>query len=118
MITIDTQADAFIQRWQGNDGSEKANFQLFISELCALLGVAQPDPACKDNKQNAYVFERRVDLFKVDGSSNNGFIDCYRRDCFVLEGKHTGKKSDSVGLDNAMIRARNQAEGYIRNLPE
>ena len=118
MITIDTQADAFIQRWQGNDGSEKANFQLFISELCALLGVAQPDPACKDNKQNAYVFERRVDLFKVDGSSNTGFIDCYRRDCFVLEGKHTGKKSDSVGLDNAMIRARNQAEGYIRNLPE
>ncbi|QTR52626.1 class I SAM-dependent DNA methyltransferase [Thiothrix unzii] len=117
MITTDTHADAFIQRWQGKDGSEKANFQLFLGELCELLDVEKPQPALGDNVLNTYVFERRIDLVKVDGSSNTGFIDLYRRDCFVLEGKSTGKKYGSTGLDTAMSRARNQAEGYIRNLP-
>ncbi len=117
MITTDAHADAFIQRWQGKDGSEKANFQLFLGELCELLGVEKPQPAHADNTLNAYVFERRIDLVKVDHRSNTGFIDLYRRDCFVLEGKSTGKKYGSTGLDTAMSRARNQAEGYIRNLP-
>lgn len=117
MITTDTHADAFIQRWQGKDGSEKANLQIFLNDLCDLLGVEKPQPAHADNTLNAYVFERRIDLLKVDHRSNRGFIDLYRRDCFVLEGKSTGKKHGSTGLDTAMSRARNQAEGYIRNLP-
>jgi hypothetical protein len=117
MITTDAHADAFIQRWRGKDGSEKANLQLFLGELCELLGVEKPQPAHADNTLNAYVFERRIDLVKVDHRSNTGFIDLYCRDCFVLEGKSTGKKHGSTGLDTAMSRARNQAEGYIRNLP-
>lgn len=117
MITTDTHADAFIQRWQGKDGSEKANLQLFLGELCELLGVEKPQPAQADNKLNAYVFERRIDLLKVDHSSNTGFIDLYCRDCFVLEGKSTGKKYGSTGLDTAMIRAHRQAKNYIENLP-
>ena len=90
MITTDTHADAFIQRWQGKDGSEKANLQIFLNDLCDLLGVEKPQPAHADNTLNAYVFERRIDLLKVDHRSNRGFIDLYRRDCFVLEGKSTG----------------------------
>ncbi|QTR46656.1 class I SAM-dependent DNA methyltransferase [Thiothrix litoralis] len=117
MITTDTPADAFIQRWQGKDGSEKANLQFFLGELCELLGVEKPQPAQADNKLNAYVFERRIDLLKVDHSSNTGFIDLYCRDCFVLEGKSTGKKYGSTGLDTAMIRAHRQAKNYIENLP-
>ncbi|QQZ28072.1 class I SAM-dependent DNA methyltransferase [Thiothrix subterranea] len=117
MIITDTHADAFIQRWQGKDGSEKANLQLFLGELCELLGVEKPQPAHADNKLNAYVFERRIDELKDDRSSNTRFIDLYRRDCFVLEGKSTGKKFGSSGLDTAMSRARNQADGYIRSLP-
>ncbi|OQX13238.1 MAG: SAM-dependent methyltransferase [Thiothrix lacustris] len=117
MIITDTHADAFIQRWQGKDGSEKANLQLFLSELCELLGVEKPQPAHADNTLNAYVFERRIDLLKTDRSANTGFIDLYRRGCFVLEGKSTGKKYGSTGLDTAMSRARNQADGYIRSLP-
>jgi len=57
MITTDTHADTFIQRWQGKDGSEKANLQLFLSELCELLGVEKPQPAHADNTLNAYVFD-------------------------------------------------------------
>ena len=51
---------AFITRWQHASGSERANYQLFITELCELLGVPKPDPARDDTRDNAYVFERRV----------------------------------------------------------
>ena len=76
---------AFITRWQAATGSERANHQLFLTELCALLGVPQPDPARDDTRDNAYVFERRVQFAHGDGSASNGFIDCYKRGHFVLE---------------------------------
>ncbi len=37
--------DACVQRGQGVSGSERANDQLFIGELCLLLDVPAPDPA-------------------------------------------------------------------------
>jgi hypothetical protein len=38
--------DAFIARWQGRGGGqERANYALFLSELCDVLGVSRPDPA-------------------------------------------------------------------------
>ena len=33
-------ADEFIAKWQPSGGNERANTQLFIADLCALLGVA------------------------------------------------------------------------------
>ncbi|RLA40753.1 MAG: hypothetical protein DRQ64_03965, partial [Gammaproteobacteria bacterium] len=72
----------FIQRWENADGTEKANFQLFLTELCTALCLPQPDPAGSDNCGNAYVFERRVDGQRPDGSYKLGFADLYRRDCF------------------------------------
>ncbi|WP_020394572.1 class I SAM-dependent DNA methyltransferase [Thiolinea disciformis] len=117
VVNTDLSVQSFIQRWQGKTGSEKANYQLFLTELCELLAVDKPEPAQNDNKQNAYVFERRVDMFDSSGKSNPGFIDLYKRDSFVLEAKSTGKKVGSGGLDVALERAYNQAEGYIKNLP-
>ena len=117
VIDTDLAVQRFIQRWQGKTGSEKANYQLFLTELCELLAVDKPEPAQNDNKQNAYVFERRVDMFDASGKSNPGFIDLYKRDSFVLEAKSTVKKVGSGGLDVALERAYNQAEGYIKNLP-
>ncbi len=35
----------FITRWQASGASERANYQLFLSELCELLGVEKPRPA-------------------------------------------------------------------------
>ncbi|WP_343036101.1 class I SAM-dependent DNA methyltransferase, partial [Aromatoleum toluvorans] len=109
--------DLFIQRWQKAGGSERANYQLFLTELCALLDLPQPKPAGDDTRDNAYVFERRVVMRQPDGGSNNGFIDLYRRGCFVLEAKQTGKALDSSGWDKAMLRAHNQADQYARALP-
>lgn len=109
--------EEFIGRWENVSGTEKANYQLFLTELCTLLALPQPDPASNDNEQNAYVFERRVDISKADGSVNRGFIDLYRRGAFVLEAKQTGKGLETQGWDKAMLAAQNQADQYVRALP-
>jgi hypothetical protein len=111
------QLSDFIARWQNAGGSERANYQLFLTELCALLGLPQPEPAGVDHERNAYVFERRVDIRHPDGSITRGFIDLYKRGCFVLEAKQTGKGLDTAGWDKAMLAAQNQADQYVRALP-
>jgi len=113
--------ESFIARWSQASGSERSNCQPFVMELCTLLGLPQPDPARDDTRDNAYVFERRVTFAHGDGSQSNGFIDCYRRGTFVLEAKKVkvGRAGDTLtkGFDDALMRARNQAEGYARALP-
>jgi hypothetical protein len=59
---------AFITRWQKSGASERANYQLFLSELCDLLGVPRPDPTTPDDAANAYVFERAVTFHHGDGT--------------------------------------------------
>ena len=110
-------ADDFIKRWENANGSERANYQLFLTELCALIGLDRPDPASEDTEDNAYVFERKVGFRHADGTGSNGFIDLYRRGCFVCEAKQTNKALDSKGWDNAMLRAHAQAQQYARALP-
>ncbi|WP_018875418.1 DNA methyltransferase [Thioalkalivibrio sp. ALE31] len=112
------QVEAFLDRWRDTGGSERANYQLFLTELCALLDLPQPDPASDDTRDNAYVFERRVTIRNPDGTENRGYIDLYRRGCFVLEAKQTGKGLHTQGWDKAMLAAQNQADQYVRALPE
>jgi hypothetical protein len=111
------RVDAFIGRWAKATGSERANYQLFVTDLCALLGLPQPEPASDDTRDNAYVFERRVTFAHGDGTQAPGFIDCYRRGAFVLEAKKVKAGPATKGFDDALMRARNQAEGYARALP-
>ena len=131
----DTTA-AFITRWEPSGGKELANYQSFLIELCALLGVAPPEPTTADDRHNAYVFERSVPFLHSDIGSGTGRIDLYKRGCFVLETKqgvdrHIAAdpflKSDTQtrkghavrgtgGWDAAMYRAKEQAEGYARSL--
>ena len=49
-------ANAFISRCSKASPSERANSQLFLSELCDLIGVAHPD----SNRENGYGFEYQV----------------------------------------------------------
>jgi len=109
--------EAFIAKWQGKDGSERANYQLFITELCALLGVPKPNPAHHDSAENAYTFERHVKMSQGDGSEADRFLDCYRRGAFVLEAKKVRAGAHTKGFGEAMLRARAQAETYARALP-
>lgn len=109
--------EAFIARWQHASGTERANYQLFLTELTEVLDLPRPEPAREGTEDNAYVFERRVDFRHGDGSESRGFIDLYRRQAFVCEAKQTGETLGSGRWDNAMLRARGQAEAYARALP-
>lgn len=116
MAEISNTVETFIARWSAAGGSERANYQLFIGELCALLGLPTPDPARDDTRDNAYVFERRITFRHGDGSQTAGFIDCYRRGAFVLEAKKI-RTGGAQTFDDALMRARAQAENYARALP-
>ena len=78
---------AFIARWSHAQSAERANYALFLTELCDILDVPHPDPASSDTENNAYVFERAVPLHQRDGKTTTGRIDLYKRGCFVLEAK-------------------------------
>ena len=57
---------AFIARWQKSGAADRANYQIFLSELCDVLGVPRPDPTTPDDEANAYVFERAVTFHHGD----------------------------------------------------
>ena len=134
--------EAFIARWQGREGGqERANYALFLSELCDVLGVARPDPASATTEANDYVFERVVQDLHAEGGVSHRRIDLYKRGSFVLEAKQSrqkggkkevlgqpdlfagaepsrrGARSASRAWDVLMFNARRQAEGYARALP-
>ena len=134
-------AEIFITRWQNNaGGAERANYALFLTELCDVIGVARPDPASHETEFNEYAFERGVT--KRDGGERvgSGRIDLYKRGSFVLEAKQSrwkgGKKSvagqtdmfsaesepklrsrSDRNWDVLMMNARRQAEDYAKALP-
>src|SRR5437762_2637581 len=56
----ENKIEAFIERWQRSAASERANYALFLAELCDVLGVPRPEPATGDPDQDKYRFERPV----------------------------------------------------------
>jgi len=137
----DSPAQPFIDRWKKSGAAERANYGLFLTELCDALGVQRPDPATPNDDENAYVFDRTVTFHHPDGSSSTGFIDLYKRGCFVLEAKQGVEKKEreealseagqaraksakkgtatrgSTLWDEAMLKAQGQADQYARALP-
>ncbi|MAA98198.1 MAG: restriction endonuclease subunit M [Stappia sp.] len=133
--------EAFIAKWQGQEGGqERANYALFLTELCDVLDETHPDVAGATHANNDYVFERAVQEKSRDGATSHKRIDLYKRDCFVLEAKQSRQFGDKKlgdtpalpGLDTPargrrsganrswdvlMMNARTQAENYVRLLP-
>ena len=128
----------FIERWKASGASERANYQLFLSEICDVLGVPRPEPTQAEDEHNHYVFEKSVTFKHGDGTTTNGRIDLYKRGCFVLEAKQgvspthvhmvlpTPKKRarrsghgrrGSAQWDHSLVAARAQADRYARALP-
>jgi hypothetical protein len=52
----------FIERWASSGAAERANYQIFLAELCDVLAVPRPEPTKPDEDENAYVFEKAVTL--------------------------------------------------------
>ena len=93
--------------------SELSTSQSFLIDLCRLLGVDVPHPTPEQD----YMFERPINFRHGDGSTSAGRIDLYRRGSFVLESKKLKAGGHAKGFDDALLRARSQAEGYARALP-
>jgi restriction-modification enzyme MmeI-like protein len=88
-----SHVDAFIARWTAREGgAERANYALFLVELCDLIGVRRPDPAGQETERNEYVFERAVRFRHDDGTTSPGRIDLYKKGSFVLEAKQSKKR--------------------------
>jgi hypothetical protein len=80
-------AGIFITRWQQSSAAERANYALFLSELCDYLDLPRPDPSQANEDANSYVIDKAVYFQNLDGSSTTNYIDLYKRNCFVLEAK-------------------------------
>jgi hypothetical protein len=135
----------FASRWLRSGGAERANYQAFLHELCALLGVEPPQPSGELASQDAYVYERAV-TFQDGSKKSTGRLDLYKRGCFVLETKQgtnspddqqRADAADAAALgqapqerrrrghavrgtrkwDQMMTEARNQALRYVQALP-
>ncbi|MBJ7448228.1 MAG: class I SAM-dependent DNA methyltransferase, partial [Brevundimonas sp.] len=128
--------DAFIDRWSAaRGGAERANYQMFLTELCEALDLPRPDPASDQTALNDYVFERGVKRRESEGSASTLRIDLYKRGCFILEAKQsrasqrddqptlfkadeTASTAASEGRWDVLMRnARKQAEDYAFRLP-
>lgn len=129
--------EIFIERWsQARGGAERANYQMFLTELCEALGLPRPDPASDDTRTNDYVFERGVKRRESEGFASTLRIDLYKRGCFILEAKQSRAayrddgqtslfKADEAAStaasqgkwDVLMRNARRQAEDYVFRLP-
>ena len=108
---------SFITRWQNSGAAERTNYQLFLSELCDLLGVARPEPTKPDDTDNAYVFERCVTFHHPDGTTSTGRIDLYKRASFVLEAKQGVEKREAAeALADATLGAHYTPRAYIERL--
>ncbi|UZK64755.1 class I SAM-dependent DNA methyltransferase [Sphingomonas sp. M1-B02] len=90
--------DEFIEKWSKSGGNERANTHLFVNDLCALIGVREPQPTRSDAAANDYVYERNVIKTEIDGTTSNGWIDCYKRDSFILEAKQ-GSAADIEAVE-------------------
>jgi hypothetical protein len=138
MPAVDLTPIAFIERWSNSGAAERANYAMFLSELCDLLGVERPAPTAADDARNTYVFEKPVAFPNADGTTSTGRIDLYRRGHFVCETKQGAerKKEEADPLapkataartghgvrgtqawDAAMVAARGQAERHVRAIP-
>src|SRR5947208_6776675 len=103
-VTDTAKLETLIAAASASGGAEPANYQLFIERLCGALGLPGPDLAREENSLNDYVFERRIDFKHPDGTTTSGFIDCYRKNSFVLEAKQSRKRQKArLAVDQLLL---------------
>jgi hypothetical protein len=96
---------ALAEKWDAVPAAERANFQPYVTEFCAALGVARPQP-----RGSGYEFEYPVTTTdRKTGKDVTNFVDLYRQGHFILEAKHT---EAGAGADRVLGAAYGQAKGY------
>ena len=117
--------DEFIAKWENCSGSERANYAVFLTELSNVLGVEAPGP------NDDYRIDRPAPGGAEAGGT--GFIDLYKRGCFILEAKQSKQVCELPPLsglddvptaqsgakyDELMRRAFRQARRYAQSLTQ
>jgi len=102
--------DSFIQRWRDlPGGTERADYQMFLGELCDALDLPRPNPASAPVAGPAYRFEH-----PVRGDKSQPLrIDLYKQDAFVLEAKQSrlaGKDKAIPGQSELFTVEKDQAQ--------
>jgi hypothetical protein len=113
--------DAFIARWGSSAGAERANYQIFLAELCDLRGVPRPDPSVADEAANRYVFDKAVTFPLLDGKTTTKYIDLYRKGAFVCETKQSVERPEKDPLsvaDPTAPKARRKSGTSVRGLAD
>lgn len=128
--------EEFLTKWHGREGgAERANYALFLTEFCQVLGLPVPAPASA-GESRTYQFEAFVRHSEAGEPAGTGRIDLYKPGHFILEAKQsrlaakaTPDLLSAAGLEpaaaspagpryDALMRdARLQAERYARALP-
>ena len=117
MTPTDTERiQAFLNKWQGSEGNERANYQGFFLDLCAALGVEGP-PQKGSVAGDPYCFDKDIKFFSSEKAESTRFADFYKEGCFLIEakqgsiesGKGHGKRGTKAYRD-AMQKAFNQAK--------
>ena len=93
------RVDAFLERWVGSQGNERANYQSFLQDWCGALGVAAVLP--KGGEDDSYCFDKDVVFFHKDKAATTNFIDCgdrcrlcLRRSRGVMEVRRRVRRSE------------------------
>ncbi len=105
-------------RWTDVGAAERANYQLYLIELCSAIGVEGPRPAAVGGRVAegiAYQFEFPVQTTTRDGTVSTNFIDLYKSGCFALEAKDA---VDGSSTGKLLTKAFGQVANYARDLSE
>lgn len=113
------RVEAFLGKWLGSEGNERANYQGFFLDLCEVLGVDKPAPKGSE-ADSPYCFDKDIRFFSSKKTApTTRFADFYKADCFLIEAKQGseksskghGKRGTKVYRD-VMQKAFNQARSY------
>lgn len=105
-------------RWTDVGAAERANYQVYLIELCEAIGVERPRPAAQAGRMAegvAYQFEFPVRTTTREGDVSTNFIDLYKAECFALEAKDAIDGSSTTKL---LTKAFGQVANYAKDLSE
>ena len=91
--------DQLLAKWLGTEGgAERANYQMFLTELTVSLGL--PSPNAKGAGLGDYEFEAPVKSEAIYDNKGTKRIDLYKRDAFILEAKQSQLKPGEAAPDD------------------
>jgi hypothetical protein len=119
-LTPDTirRLQELAERWGNVGAAERANYQLYLIELCEAIGVLRPRPAATGDRiadGSAYQFEFAVKTTTRDGMIATNYIDLYKAGCFALEAKDS---DDGASTTTLLTKAFGQVSNYAKDLSE